>query len=137
MTSAESPLEDRGSLSRPLSSARYQVSTDPPLYLVSAGGFVGPAILRDVVARLTEFGTAHPDGWGYIVDVRKVVAPSIRNARYLRQIHDLPNLKRYVVVASWLGRVTLSIIRRLPGGPDDVVSTLDAAFASAMSHTAG
>ncbi len=117
-----------GSLKRRFGSVEYSRCESPPALVVRASGWIGPPLLLGVLERLDSMSKETPNGWIYVADVRRVLAPSMRNLRYLKRIHGVQGLRTYVVVATGLGRLVLGLARRLPGGPDDVVTSVEAAL---------
>ncbi len=67
--------------------------------IVTARGYIGPALIRRELAVAREFGLACPDGWDYIVDTSALRMANPLNLLYLRRIPALPNLRGYIVVA--------------------------------------
>jgi hypothetical protein len=94
----------------------------PPLFVVEASGYIGPTILRDVLALAEIYGRAHPDGWDYLVDPRQVSLAHPLNLIWFRKIHGLPNLRRYLALApsSLILRLLASAVARL-SGPDMII----------------
>jgi hypothetical protein len=98
----------------------YEVREDPPVFIVRASGADGPALVRDSLVRAEAFGEAHPAGWCYITDTRRLVWGSVRNIRSIRHIRRLPNIRGYFVIA----RPPLSLVLvplRYVGGPEAIV----------------
>lgn len=69
-----------------------------PLLFVEARGYVGPALLKGVLAYGRPFGEQFPQGWDYAVDTTRLTLAHPINPYYLRQIHHLPHLRRYIVI---------------------------------------
>jgi hypothetical protein len=97
----------------------------PATFLVRARGAIGPALIRADLARARAFGSAHPDGWDYVVDTSEVRFAHPLNVFWLREIRKLPNLSRYMVVApSPSVRRAIAWTRWLVR-PDRVVESMD------------
>lgn len=125
-----------GSTRRRLGRFDYEVCEDPPVFLVRASGADGPALVKDSLARAEVFGEAHPDGWCYITDTRRLVWGSLRNLPAIRHIRRLPNVRGYFVVA----RIPFSFLLwplRFFGGPEAVVRTPEDALKLAATRTTG
>ncbi len=99
----------------------YWIET-PPLFVVEAFGYIGPTILREVLALAETYGRAHPDGWDYLVDPRRVRFAHPLNLVWFHKIHGLPNLRRYLALApaSAILRLLAFATTRLTG-PDMLV----------------
>jgi hypothetical protein len=75
------------------------VRNTPTTFLVRAVGGIGPALVRDGIARAAAFGEARPEGWEYIADTTRVRVANPLNVFVLRRIRHLPNLTSYSVIA--------------------------------------
>lgn len=123
-----------GSARRRLGRFDYESMEDPPAFIVRASGADGPALVQDSLVRAESFGLAHPAGWCYLTDTRRLWWGSPRNVRFIRRIRRLPNIRGYVVIA----RLPLSLLLmplRLIGGPDAVVRTPERALQLAAERT--
>jgi hypothetical protein len=87
---------------------------DPATLWVVPRGYVGPGLLRAELALAARFGSAHPGGWDYVVDTGAVRVANPLNPIWLRRIHRLPGVSRYLVIApSLLVRLAARAARRL------------------------
>lgn len=103
---------------------RLYTSDAPPLFYVRAGGYVGPSLLRATLRRARPFGRRHPQGWDYVVDTADVKLANPLNLFWLRRVHHLPHLRRYVVIAPASGPVrALMPLVSLLIGPDLIVNS--------------
>ena len=75
-----------------------QEKTNPPHLLVQAIGYINPTMLQETLAYAQAFGNKQPQGWDYVVDTTKLGVAHPLNPIWLRKIHQLPNLNRYIVV---------------------------------------
>lgn len=101
------------------------VRDSPPTFLVRAVGGIGPALVREGLARAAAFGEAHPKGWDYVADTTRVRIANPLNVFVLRRIRQMPNLVSYIAIAPSPAvqraiRWTSWIVR-----PDRVVSSMD------------
>lgn len=78
---------------------RIRVEEHGDRFVVTAGGHVGPLLVREDLRRAEDFGRRRTAGWWYVVDTTDVVLPNPLNVRYLRRIRALPGLAGYVVIA--------------------------------------
>lgn len=69
-----------------------------PLLLVEAKGYIGPWLLQKILAYAWQFGQKYLRGWDYAVDTTSLTFAHPLNPYYLRKIHHLPNLNRYIVI---------------------------------------
>ncbi|MGH9186496.1 MAG: hypothetical protein ACRD0U_11870 [Acidimicrobiales bacterium] len=134
MSTPTTSLTAIGSKRRPLGRLRYETSEDPPAFVVRGAGAIGPALVRDDLARAQTFGAAHPAGWCYVADARWVVWPSPRIVRYVRRIRRLPNVRGYLLVARLPVRLAVRPLR-LVGGPHKAFRSLDRALVDAARRT--
>lgn len=104
---------------------RLYTSGAPPLLYVRAGGYIGPALLRGTLRRATTFGRRHPLGWDYVVDTVDVRLANPLNVFWLRRIHHLPHLTRYIVIAPASGPVRMLVpLVELLIRPDAIVNSM-------------
>ena len=88
-----------GKARRGLGRFRYETTADPRTFIVRAAGMDGPLLIKDSLKVATAFGEAHPEGWVWITDLRRLLWTSPRSLRYVRRIRKLPNNRGYAVVA--------------------------------------
>jgi hypothetical protein len=98
-------------------------------------GYIGPRLLRSELACANDFAEAHPEGWWFVVDTRKVRMINPTNPILLRRLLRLPHLMGYVSISprwirvlAWFGRI---IFR-----PTHLVTTEDEAM-SILAATVG
>ena len=98
----------------------------PPHLLIQAVGYVNPKMLQETLVIAEVFGQQQPNGWDYVVDTTKLKIAHPLNPIWLRKIHKLPNLNRYIVVNPpfFLMRLLSPLIKRLLG-PDIILNSVD------------
>lgn len=101
-----------------------QEQTSPPLFSVQAIGYINPKMLQETLAYAQTFGEKQSQGWDYVVDTTKLKIAHPLNPIWLRKIHQLPNINRYIVInsSSFLTRLAAPLIRRLLG-PDIILNS--------------
>jgi hypothetical protein len=100
---------------------------EPPVLLVTARGFITPAMVRRDLEIAAAFAAEQDGPWWYVVDPTDAL-PHPANLRHLRSVRKLPGVARYVVVARRRPiRLVSSVLVRL-GGPHAVVRSLDEAL---------
>lgn len=72
--------------------------TTPPRLYIEAQGVVGPKLLQQTLKHAHAFGEKHPAGWDYIVDTTHLKVAHPLNPIWLRKIHKLPHIGRYIVI---------------------------------------
>ncbi|MEM7110969.1 MAG: hypothetical protein AAF614_00955 [Chloroflexota bacterium] len=103
-----------------------QEKFSPPHLMVQAIGYVGPKMLQDTLAYAQTFGKKHPHGWDYVVDTTKLGIAHPLNPIWLRKIHHLPHINRYIVInpSSPLMRLAAPLVKLLLG-PDIMLDSVD------------
>ena len=103
-----------------------QEKSNPPHLMVQAINYVGPKMLQETLAYAQTFGEKHPQGWDYVVDTSKLGVAHPLNPIWLRKIHHLPNINRYIVVSSSspLMRLAAPLVKLLLG-PDIMLDSVD------------
>ena len=83
-------------------------------------------MLQETLVIAEVFGQQQPNGWDYVVDTTKLKIAHPLNPIWLRKIHKLPNLNRYIVVNPpfFLMRLLSPLIKRLLG-PDIILNSVD------------
>lgn len=92
-------LEASGVVDGRRGTLRFWELDDPPVFLVAGTGSIGPASVKRELVHAEAFGARHPSGWTYVVDTEGVRMANPLILRWLRRIHALPNIERYIVVA--------------------------------------
>lgn len=84
----------------------------PALLYIQANGYIGPSLLQETLELARGFGKQHSNGWDYIVDTIGVKIANPLNVFWLRRIHKLPNLRRYIVItpAFFLVRMLIPLV---------------------------
>ncbi len=123
-----------GSAQRRLGRFDYETLEDPPVFVVRASGADGPALVRDSLERAEAFGRAHPAGWCYITDTRRLRWGSVRNVPSIRRIRQLPHIRGYFVIARPPFSLMLMPLRYI-GGPEAVVGRPEQALHLAAERT--
>lgn len=103
-----------------------QKQTNPSYLLVQAKGYVNPKMLQATLAIAEEFGREQPQEWDYIVDTTELKVAHPLNPIWLRKIHKLPHLNRYIVINPpfFLMRLLSPLIKLLLG-PDIILNSID------------
>jgi hypothetical protein len=112
---------------------RYEATSAPRTFIVRVSGIDGPMLLKDSLARAEAFGEAHPDGWVWITDLRRLIWTSPRSLLYVRRIRKLPGNRGYAVIARQPFRLLGAIAGRAFGA-ERFVATPDQALAFAASR---
>ena len=102
-------------------------SPDPPVLLVTAKGFITPAMVRRDLEIAEAFAARQDRPWWYVVDPTDAL-PHPANLRHLRSVRKLPGVDRYVVVARRRPMRLVSALLVHLGGPHAVVGSLDEAL---------
>lgn len=99
----------------------------PALLYIQANGYIGPSLLQETFELAQGFGKHHTNGWDYIVDTTGVKIANPLNVFWLRKIHQLPNLRRYIVItpAFFLVRMLIPLVSFLVR-PDVILSSEEA-----------
>jgi hypothetical protein len=110
---------------------RYETTADPCTFIVRVSGIDGPMLLKDSLVEAERFGEAHPEGWVWITDLRRLLWSSPRSFFYVRRIRRLPGNRGYAVVTRQPFRLLGSIFGRLFGAQRFVATPEEAlAFAA-------
>ena len=99
MSEVEAVGEVIGSRRIGLGRFRYETTAAPCTFIVRVSGVDGPMLLKDSLAVAERFGEAHPEGWVWITDLRRLVWSSPRSFLYVRRIRKLPGNRGYAVIA--------------------------------------
>lgn len=114
-------------LQRRLGSLSFAISNDPPVFWIVAKGFITPSLIREELPIVEEFGKRHPGGWDYVVDTTRVRMIHPYNPMLLRNVRNLPNIRRYIIIAPpmvrFFGRAVSWLIH-----PTHIVSNTDEAL---------
>ncbi len=94
---------------RRFGSLTFATNHDPAVFWILARGIITPSLLREELTIVRAFGAEHPEGWDYVVDTTRVSVIHPLNVLILRSIHTLPNIRRYVIVASPVVRALAGI----------------------------
>jgi hypothetical protein len=113
---------------------RYETTAQPSTFIVRVAGIDGPMLLRHSLDTAEAFGKAHPEGWVWITDLRRLIWTSPRSLLYVRRIRSLPNNRGYVVIARLPFRIFGQVFGRVFGA-QRFVATQEQAVAFAAEQT--
>ena len=132
-------MRDMQTIGEPLGSKRiglgrfgYETTSAPCTFIVRVSGIDGPMLLKHSLAEAEQFGEAHPEGWVWITDLRRLIWTSPRSFLFVRRIRKLPGNRGYAVIARQPFRLLGNIGGRLFGA-QRFVATPDQALAFAAS----
>ena len=109
---------------------RYEATSAPCTFIVRVSGIDGPMLLKDSLTEAQGFGEAHPEGWVWITDLRRLLWTSPRSFLFVRRIRKLPGNRGYAVITRQPFRLLGSIFGRLIGAQRFVATPEEAlAFA--------
>jgi hypothetical protein len=133
-------MRDMRPIGEPLSTRRiglgrfhYETTSAPRTFIVRVGGIDGRMLLKDSLAKAEAFGAAHPEGWVWITDLRRLIWTSPRSFLYVRRIRKLPGNRGYAVIARQPFRLLGAIAGRAFGA-ERFVATPDQALEFAVSR---
>jgi hypothetical protein len=75
---------------------------EPVAILAVARGIITLKMIRQDITRVAAFGRDHPEGWSYLVDIRRVRLLDPRNVIELRRIRVIAGIRHYVAVVPGL-----------------------------------
>jgi hypothetical protein len=115
-------MREMQTIGEPLGSKRiglgrfgYETTAAPCTFIVRVSGIDGPMLLKHSLAEAERFGEAHPEGWVWITDLRRLIWTSPRSFLYVRRIRKLPGNRGYAVIARQPFRLLGNIGGRLFG----------------------